>query len=272
MTIVTISINNLNEYALYESALAKAKLDPPFVEILWDNFCHLDASALAEQVQAFAPRVALHIMWSRFLELDDQDWRRYRERLAAHVDALSPLYVSDHLCRFKHNDIHLGIPLEWDNTDPALVRKRVEQYQDAIGMPLLLENYASTEPHGRHQVEFLLSLRAQTGAGILFDISNARVAAKNGIRVFDDWVTALRNYPDLRCHVGSFAYDPSTALFHDTHDRDIGEETEADLENLLRSVSVASICYERDHDKRVEAMVCDIKRLSSRCLVLSTSA
>lgn len=129
LTEVTISINNLREFSTYREALRTAGLQPGFVEILWDNYCHIDPHALATMLAEVSPRVALHIMWSRFLELDEEALCDYLGRLRRHVEVLRPVYVSDHLCRFRIGAFFLAAPLELDYTDLGHVRERVLRYQ-----------------------------------------------------------------------------------------------------------------------------------------------
>lgn len=77
--IVTFSANNLGDFPIYEQVLRRwapgRRL--PFVEILWDNYIHLDADVLRRAVDRLADGVALHIMWSKFMELPEPQLESY---------------------------------------------------------------------------------------------------------------------------------------------------------------------------------------------------
>lgn len=181
-----------------------------------------------------------------------------------HVDVLRPLYVSDHLCRFQVRGVRLSIPLEANYVDRASIRRRVEQYQEAIGGQLLLENYASTERHGTDQQEVLAWLVEATGCGLLFDISNARAAELNGVARVSGWTQLLAGR-SVHCHVGSFRWRGDTHRYHDTHDQPVAASVLADVTELTRLDVIKTLCYERDHSIDEASLVSDLERLEAAC-------
>jgi uncharacterized protein len=261
-TELTLSVTSLSEFDLAATTVAEAGLGKlPCIEILWDNYCHLDPYALVEFLDRFSDRRSLHVMWSRFLERDEVALECYLRRLREHVRVLAPFAVSDHLCRFVADDVHLLIPQEHDYTNLDHVCERVARYQDAIGQPLLIENYASTQLTATRQIEFLEQLIARTGCGILFDVSNAVVGECNQLGSVDCWMQWLADR-EVRVHVGSYAYNANSGLYHDTHNADVCPRTEQYLAELATRARVMSVCYERDYNKVVAAMANDLRRIA----------
>ena len=251
-------------------ALAAAGLGErvPTIEILWDNYCSLDPAQLADDLATLADRVMIHIMWSRFLEIDDAAFAAYLTQLKQHVQVLRPVAVSDHLCRFQFDGLYVGAGQEYTYDRLDHVAARVSRYQDAIGQTLLIENNASLEQPGDKQIAFIHELIERTGCGILFDVSNAVVGELNGQGGIERWLPLLAGRT-LRCHVGSYVLDADVDRYIDTHDSDVSSETEAGLRTLFAAadVQIASITYERDLNRTTEAITRDLRRIAESLCV-----
>jgi uncharacterized protein (UPF0276 family) len=260
--VLTFSANNLTDFGIYERLNQRwaPQRRLPFIEILWDNFLHLEPADILRLVHPLADRVALHIMWSRFLELEEAALASYLHTLNRHIRTLDPIYVSDHLCRFRERGFPLSIPLEVVPYKPQAIKGRVLRYQDAIGRSVLFENYASTESHGREQPQFLRWLMRETDCGLLFDVSNARAAQLNGIALVSDWSPLLAG-THTHGHVGSYKYRDDTQLYHDTHDSPISDDVIRDLTTLKSINALGTLCYERDHFIQEQALLMDLQRL-----------
>lgn len=261
---VSLSFNNLSDFPLYGEVIDTLELSTPlsFVEILWDNYCHLNPEEILESLGPFSDRISLHVMMSKFLERDRDQLDDFLAVLKNHVRVLKPIRVSDHLARFRSGHLNVAIPMEHDYKDLEYVCERVDRYQGEIGMPLLLENYASTEPQGINQIEFLDALTTRTGCGLLFDVSNAVVSELNGYGCIADWVDYLADRR-VNCHVGSYAANKKTGLFHDTHNNDLTIPTIRALDDLVAINVAESICYERDYNKSVDALNRDLSMILS---------
>lgn len=261
----SLSVNNLSEFDLYEEAIQKSTLTIPlpFVEILWDNYCHIDPELLLQYLSRFSDCVAFHVMWSKFLNLEEAEFECFLRRLLLHVNIMQPLYVSDHLCRFQLDGTHLFQAMEIPYTDLDAVCTRVDRYQEHLGTQVLFENHASTSSKGCRQVEFFEALIARTGCGIFFDISNARVAENNGVTAFADWLDLLRGSHELHCHVGSYSHNPRDGLDYDTHDSDVTDQTVEDVATVASLLNVSSLCYEREFRRTSQAMSRDLNLIQS---------
>jgi uncharacterized protein (UPF0276 family) len=262
---ITLSIPQLYEFSQTQAALAAAGLGArvPTIEILWDNYCALDPVRLADDLSVMADRVMFHIMWSRYLELDDEAFSDYLTRLRHHVRAVRPVAVSDHLCRFQVRGVFVGAGQEYAYDRLDYVCDRVAQYQDAIGQTLLIENNASNEHSVATQIEFLHALITRTGCGVLFDVSNAVVGELNGQGDLEMWMPLLRDRA-LRCHVGSYVYDTDVDTFIDNHSVEVSAATEAALRALCGSaqMQIESITYERDFNRTTEGITRDLVRIA----------
>ena len=258
---LTLSVGKLAEFDFAAAALVEAGITPPCIEILWDNYCHLDPGALAGYLARFSERISLHVMWSQFLERDAHAWAAYLARLRDHVRVLRPIAVSDHLCRFRSQTQALVIPQEHDYANLDHVCARIAQYQDTIRQPLLVENYASTDAPVEHQLAFLDRLVERTGCGILFDVSNAVVGELNGLGDVALWTRYLAG-KSLRLHVGSYSYNERTGLHHDTHATDISTITLTRLREVVAATKPLSITFERDYDKTVANVARDLRRIA----------
>jgi len=256
---ITLSAGSLADLGETTAALRAAGLGErvPAIEILWDNFCSLDPVRLADDLAVLADRVMLHVMWSRYLELDAHAFRDYLVRLRRHVQVLRPLAVSDHLCRFQLGGAYVGSGQERSYDDLDHVCERVARYQDAIGTTLLVENTASSEHPADEQIAFLDDVMARTGCGILFDVSNAVVGELNGLGDVARWLPLIAGRA-VRCHVGSYALDAEAGCYVDSHDCAVTNATEEALAAVLRATRVESITYERDFNRTVPAIAADL--------------
>lgn len=263
MPALSMSFNNLGEFALCRQALGDAGLGGrlPFVEILWDNYCHLDAYQLRDFLAPLADQVSFHVMMSKFLQRSGDELAGFLARLREHVQVVRPVRVSDHLARFRLGNLNTVVPLELPYRRVANVAARIMRYQEAIAGPLLLENFGSDEPHGARQVEFVGELVSRTGCGLLFDVSNAVVAELNGFLPVSAWRPLLAG-AEIHCHVGGYRLGQSGDLFHDSHDSPISARTESALGWVMETARVATLCYERDHDKTAGSMADDLRLLA----------
>lgn len=260
-TALSLSVNNLTAWPTYLSALDAAAPGAAFFEVLWDNYAHLPPEALGRLREQRPWALSLHVMYSGFLSRPADRARAFFERIGRVVRAARPARVSDHLLSFAQNDgLNLLTPLEHPYSDLATACDRVDAYQQAIGMQLLVENFASQEGEGLRQLDFLDALRARTGCGILFDVSNAVVAELNGAAPADAWLPLLRGA--VHAHVGGFSFAPKTGRYLDTHDADLAERTIALLRSVRDQASLSSVCLERERAVSEAALLASLQRLA----------
>ena len=123
-------------------------------------------------------------------------------RLADLIAQVQPAFVSEHLCWTSHRGIHANDLLPLPLTEEALahVVARVSQVQDKLGRTILLENVSSYFEYADSAMpewEFLAEVSQRSGCGILLDLNNIYVSARN--HGFDP-TTYLRRMPRHAVH------------------------------------------------------------------------
>ena len=109
---------------------------------------------------------------------------KHLERLKALAHRIEPCLVSEHLSWNQAGGLHLPDLLPLPLTEEALdvVAGHVSRLQDALGRQVLIENPSSYFEY-RHSTssepEFLSALARRTGCGILCDVNNIYVSARN---------------------------------------------------------------------------------------------
>jgi uncharacterized protein (UPF0276 family) len=126
-----------------------------------------------------------------------QDWNR-RYRFAWHSDHLS--FVRITTAEGHDHNAGLAVPVSYDHEVLDMVIERIEHVQRTVSAPFLLENsvaFINVPDQDMSEPEFLNAVAARTGCGLLLDVHNVYVNARN--HGFDalDFVAAL----DL-AHVG----------------------------------------------------------------------
>jgi uncharacterized protein (UPF0276 family) len=102
------------------------------------------------------------------------------KRVCDLVQRVEPALISEHLCWGAVDKRHLNdlLPLPLSRQALNLVCRRVDQVQEALGRQILLENvstYLRFHDDVMSEAEFLASVAAHTGCGILLDINNLYV-------------------------------------------------------------------------------------------------
>ena len=163
-------------------------LDAPqpvgFFEVHAENFMgaggppHAQLGALRERYALSVHGVGLSIGSMRSL---DQD---HLARLKTLCDRYAPESFSEHLAWSSHGDIYLNdlLPLPYRRDTLARVVEHVDEVQTALGRQMLLENpstYLRFSESTIAEVDFLTEVSKRTGCGLLLDINNVFVSAKN---------------------------------------------------------------------------------------------
>jgi len=174
--------------AHYDRALAGG-LDVDFVEVVTENFFGPGGSvpggrprAVLERVRAEVP-VALHGV-SLGVGSVDPPSAEYLRALRAVVDWIEPAIVSDHLCWGSTGGhyAHDLLPLPHREDAITLVVDNVGRVQDALGRMILLENvssYVGQAGATMPEWEFLMEVARRADCGVLLDINNVVVNARN---------------------------------------------------------------------------------------------
>ncbi len=108
----------------------------------------------------------------------------YLRQLAGLVERFEPAWISDHLCwgSVGGHYAHDLLPLPYTEEAVRQVVRRVARVQERLGRQLLLENVSSylTYTHSvMPEWEFLTEVASRADCGILLDVNNVFVSARN---------------------------------------------------------------------------------------------
>jgi uncharacterized protein len=150
----------------------------------------------------------------------------YLDRLAELARRFEPAWVSDHLCwtSVGGHQAHDLLPLPY--TEEALhhVVTRVSRVQERLGRPIVLENvssYVAFRPSMMPEWEFLAAVAERSGCGILLDINNIYVSARNhgfDARAYLDGIPPARVW---QFHLAG--HSDKGAYLLDTHDHRVAD-------------------------------------------------
>ncbi|TCV74318.1 hypothetical protein EDE05_10371 [Neorhizobium sp. R1-B] len=110
--------------------------------------------------------------------------REHLARFKALVDRYEPALVSEHLAWSTHETTYFNdlLPLPYNDQTLRHVADHIDEVQQTIGRPILLENpssYLSFKESTMAETEFIRALTKRTGCGLLLDVNNVFVSAAN---------------------------------------------------------------------------------------------
>ncbi|KTD22927.1 DUF692 domain-containing protein [Legionella londiniensis] len=154
--------------------------------------------------------------------------KAHLEKLKSLIDCYEPILVSEHLCWTSVKGIYFNdlLPLPYTEESLDLVINHINQVQDYLKRPILIENistYLEFEHSEMPEYEFINQVIKATGCGMLLDINNLYVNANN-----HGWcmATYLNNLPFIaieEIHLAGFTrkeFDDGSILI-DTHDKPV---------------------------------------------------
>ena len=179
----------------------------------------------------------------------DRDYLRALARLGRRV---RPALVSDHLCWTRHAGVQLHdlLPLPCDESTLHHVAARVRQVQDALGTQLVLENVSSYLRFANStmdEAEFLSALVVETECGLLLDVNNVYVNARNHGTDPIQYLHALPRRAVRQIHLAGHSEDAlGSGLLIDTHDAPICDAVWELYAHALRRFGPVPSMIERD--------------------------
>jgi hypothetical protein len=222
-----------------------------FVEVISENFMVAGGQPpdILRRVRERHP-VALHGV-SMSIGSADGLRRDYLQRLKALVAAVDPLYVSDHLSwsrtgRFNSHDL---LPLPYTDDALDVVCANIGRAQDALGRAMLFENpssYLAFADAPMTEWEFLARMCERTGCGLLLDVNNVFVSARN--HGFDPFAY-LDGIPARHVRQIHLAgHSQGDGLLIDTHDQPVPDGVWALYAHAAARCGPVATMIERDAD------------------------
>ena len=110
--------------------------------------------------------------------------RAHLARFQHLVERYEPALVSEHLAWSTHETTYFNdlLPLPYTEATLRRVCDHIDQVQEAIRRPMLLENpstYVAFRESTMSETDFIRSVARRTGCGLLLDVNNVFVSATN---------------------------------------------------------------------------------------------
>jgi uncharacterized protein len=175
----------------------------------------------------------------------------HEARLAALVERVDPVFVSEHLCWSATDGRHFNdlLPLPFTREALDLVAARIGRLQDRLGRRILVENVSAYLEIGSGDMsegEFLRLLARRTGCGLLLDVNNLYVNQVNLGRQALAVMNALEPESVEEIHLAGF-FEGEHGLI-DTHGARVAEPVWKLYEAALERFGPAPTLIEWDTD------------------------
>ena len=174
-------------------------------------------------------------------------------KLAALAWRVEPALISEHLAWSAWRGAYHPDLLPFPRTGAALERiaDNVARTQDALAMRISIENpshYVEIEGHERDEIDFLTDLARATGCGLLLDVNNVYVSARNLGYCAQAYIDRFPGELVTEVHLAGHAPDPvlGHALLVDSHDADVCPEVWALYARLIARIGARPTLIERD--------------------------
>jgi uncharacterized protein len=205
----------------YYPQLLEGRLHADWFEVISENFMVRGGRPLAvlEAARSIAP-VVLHGVSLSLGSVDplNEDYLRDLGELAERVE---PAWVSDHLSwsSFGGHYAHDLLPLPFTEEALVHVSDRIARVQDALDRRILIENvssYVAFTHSTLSEWEFLAAVAERADCGILLDLNNVYVSARNHGFSPDEYLAGVPRERVGQFHLAGHS-DRGTHLL-DTHD------------------------------------------------------
>jgi uncharacterized protein len=197
-----------------------------WLEIHPENFlANPHATELLSKARERYP-ISVHTVGISIGSADGID-RAHLERVRSLIDSVDPFLVSGHLAWSTHAGEYLNdlLPLPYDEETLDLLAAHLDEVQESLGRPYLIENPSNYVGFGTStmtEVEFLNALVARTGCKLLCDVSNVHLSAHNMGYNARRYIDGFRAEAIGELHLGGFTAEaddeePGRELLVDTH-------------------------------------------------------
>lgn len=202
------------------------------------------------------------------------------------VDRFQPFAISEHLAWSSWEGAHFPDLLPFPRTDESLSRlvRNIDITQQYLGRRILVENPSAylPLPHEMPEAEFLVALAGRTGCGLLVDVNNAYVSARNLGGDAAEYLSSLPAEAIGEIHLAGHSPDEGAAsgLLIDSHAAPVAEVVWQLYAQLLARIGSRSTLIERDDNlpefgvlmaerERAASMLRDTHALSGRAYAVA---
>lgn len=174
-------------------------------------------------------------------------------RLGEVARRIEPAMVSEHLAWSTWRGTYHPDLLPFPRSAAALERiaDNISRTQDALRRPIAIENpshYLKLDGHAWDEIGFLGELARRTGCGLLLDVNNVYVSARNLGYSAEDYLDRFPGALVTEIHLAGHSRDPNlgASLLVDSHDAPVAPEVWALYERLIRRIGPRPTLIERD--------------------------
>jgi len=236
----------------YEAALA-CPADGLWFEVHPENYMVAGGPRLA-RLEAIRARHAISLHGVALsLAADAEPDPAHLARLAGLARRIEPALISEHLAWSTWRGAYHPDLLPFPRSGEALARiaDNVSRTQDALQRRIALENpshYLHIDGHAWDEIDFLAELARRTGCGLLLDVNNVYVSARNLGCPAEAYIDAFPGERVMEIHLAGHAPDPNlgAALLVDSHDAPVAPEVWALYARLIARIGARATLIERD--------------------------
>jgi len=157
--------------------------------------------------------------------------RDHLARFRALVERYEPALVSEHLAWSTHATTYFNdlLPLPYTPQTLARVCEHIDEVQEAVRRPILLENpstYLAFAASTISETDFIREIAHRTGCGLLLDVNNVFVSATNHGYAALDYLSEFPLERVGEIHLAGHAEqsdDEGELLLIDSHDRPVAD-------------------------------------------------
>jgi uncharacterized protein (UPF0276 family) len=168
--------------------------------------------------------------------------RNHLARFKSLVERYEPALVSEHLAWSTHETTFFNDLLPLPYTEDALSRvcEHIDEVQETIGLPILLENpstYVAFSESTMGETDFIRAIAQHTGCGLLLDVNNVFVSATNHGYSALDYLTDFPLGRVGEIHLAGHAEqtdDEGDLLLIDSHDGPVADAVWKLFEIVIR--------------------------------------
>jgi uncharacterized protein (UPF0276 family) len=180
---------------------------------------------------------------------------QHLQRLKMLIERYQPQSFSEHLAWSSHGPVFLNdlLPLAYDTPTLNRVCEHIDQVQNTLKRPMLLENpstYLAFQRSTIDEPEFIAEVIRRSGCGLLLDVNNVYVSCINHQRDPLAYLDALPLQAVGEIHLAGFAEDSDSLgdrLLIDDHGAPIDQAVWALYRQALQRTGAVATLIERDN-------------------------
>ncbi|MGU3346457.1 MNIO family bufferin maturase [Pseudomonas monsensis] len=177
------------------------------------------------------------------------------KRLAGLIERYQPQSFSEHLAWSSHGPVFLNdlLPLAYDTPTLNRVCAHIDQVQNTLKRPMLLENpatYLAFQHSTLDEADFISEVIRRSGCGLLLDVNNVYVSCINHQRDPQAYLNALPLHAVGEIHLAGFAEDCDSLgdrLLIDDHGAPVDQTVWTLYRQALERIGPVATLIERDN-------------------------